>query len=92
MALGSALNMWPFPHDRNLDPNHTTNLFSGHSSFIPTHTMRKMKYIIPALAAIGALLTPSLVSAKKFEGLAKTPPMGWNSWNTFEVNISEELI
>ena len=24
--------------------------------------------------------------------LAKTPPMGWNSWNTFGANISEELI
>ena len=24
--------------------------------------------------------------------LAKTPPMGWNSWNTFAEEISEELI
>ena len=24
--------------------------------------------------------------------LAKTPPMGWNSWNTFGENISEALI
>ncbi|HPE95193.1 MAG TPA: glycoside hydrolase family 27 protein, partial [Bacillota bacterium] len=24
--------------------------------------------------------------------LAKTPPMGWNSWNTFGNNINEELI
>lgn len=24
--------------------------------------------------------------------LAKTPPMGWNSWNTFGTNISEELL
>ncbi len=31
-------------------------------------------------------------SAQKFEGLAPTPPMGWNSWNTFQTNISEELI
>lgn len=29
---------------------------------------------------------------QKFEGLALTPPMGWNSWNTFEVNINEDLI
>ncbi|NDI98408.1 glycoside hydrolase family 27 protein [Flavobacterium sp. LaA7.5] len=28
----------------------------------------------------------------KFEGLAMTPPMGWNSWNTFETNIDEELV
>jgi alpha-galactosidase len=30
--------------------------------------------------------------AQKFQGLAPTPPMGWNSWNTFEVRISERLI
>ena len=24
--------------------------------------------------------------------LAMTPPMGWNSWNTFTWNINEELI
>ncbi len=31
-------------------------------------------------------------SAQKFEGLAPTPPMGWNSWNTFQTNISEKLV
>ncbi len=30
--------------------------------------------------------------AQKFEGLALTPPMGWNSWNTFGVNINEDMI
>lgn len=30
--------------------------------------------------------------AQKFEGLALTPPMGWNSWNTFQTRISEELV
>jgi len=25
-------------------------------------------------------------------GLAKTPPMGWNSWNKFACNVSEKLI
>jgi alpha-galactosidase len=29
---------------------------------------------------------------QKFEGLALTPPMGWNSWNTFQTNISEQLV
>jgi hypothetical protein len=28
----------------------------------------------------------------KSEGLALTPPMGWNSWNIFEVNINEKNI
>jgi alpha-galactosidase len=30
--------------------------------------------------------------AQKFDNLAPTPPMGWNSWNTFQTNISEELV
>jgi alpha-galactosidase len=30
--------------------------------------------------------------AQKFEGLAQTPPMGWNSWNTFAVEINEQLV
>ncbi len=30
--------------------------------------------------------------AQKFEGLALTPPMGWNTWNTFSSNINEALI
>jgi alpha-galactosidase len=30
--------------------------------------------------------------AQKFDALAKTPPMGWNSWNKFQCNVSEQLI
>ncbi|MBC7912818.1 MAG: glycoside hydrolase family 27 protein [Pyrinomonadaceae bacterium] len=29
---------------------------------------------------------------RKFEGLALTPPMGWNSWNKFACNVDEKLI
>ena len=25
----------------------------------------------------------------KYKGLAMTPPMGWNSWNTFGTSIDE---
>lgn len=28
----------------------------------------------------------------KFEGLALTPPMGWNSWNKFACNVDENMI
>lgn len=31
-------------------------------------------------------------SAQKFDQLARTPPMGWNSWNKFACNVSEKLI
>ncbi|HKB92461.1 MAG TPA: glycoside hydrolase family 27 protein [Opitutaceae bacterium] len=30
--------------------------------------------------------------AQKFDGLAPTPPMGWNTWNTFAGNINESLV
>ncbi len=30
--------------------------------------------------------------AQKFSELALTPPMGWNTWNTFAANIHENLI
>ncbi|MEJ2628786.1 MAG: glycoside hydrolase family 27 protein, partial [bacterium] len=35
---------------------------------------------------------PVLIFAQKFDGLALTPPMGWNSWNTFAADIDEDLI
>ncbi len=37
-------------------------------------------------------LPVALIYAQKFEGLAPTPPMGWNSWNTFETKISAKLV
>lgn len=37
-------------------------------------------------------LIASVVNAQKFEKLALTPPMGWNSWNKFGCNINEEII
>lgn len=30
--------------------------------------------------------------SQKNEGLALTPPMGWNSWNTFRCDVNESLI
>ena len=30
--------------------------------------------------------------AQKFDNIALTPPMGWNSWNKFGCNVSEQLI
>jgi alpha-galactosidase len=58
-----------------------------------------MKFSIPAKAAHAIALAASLTflasgtaQAQKFEGLALTPPMGWNSWNTFEIHIDEQLV
>ena len=36
-------------------------------------------------------LCPSLM-AEGMNDLAKTPPMGWNSWNTFRLEINEEVV
>ncbi|WP_404423702.1 glycoside hydrolase family 27 protein [Nibricoccus sp. IMCC34717] len=44
------------------------------------------------LLALTAGLVAVSASAQKFEGLALTPPMGWNTWNTFESHISEQLL
>ncbi len=39
-----------------------------------------------------SLLYTNQLCAQKFENLAPTPPMGWNSWNTFQTNINEQLV
>lgn len=44
------------------------------------------------LAGAFLLLASHSVNAQKFDGLALTPPMGWNSWNKFACDINEELI
>lgn len=35
---------------------------------------------------------PSRDSVRIANGLAATPPMGWNSWNKFACNIDEKII
>lgn len=47
--------------------------------------MRKLLCLLAGLIAV-------TVHAQKFEGLALTPPMGFNTWNTFASNIDEFLI
>ena len=37
-------------------------------------------------------LSVFLAGAQKFDGLALTPPMGWNSWNKFSCDVTESLI
>jgi len=38
------------------------------------------------------ILLVGVAQAQKADGLALTPPMGWNSWNHFGCDIDEELI
>lgn len=37
-------------------------------------------------------LRPSLDPARTANGLALTPPMGWNSWNKFACNVDEKIV
>ena len=58
----------------------------------------KTKLIILLLASTltaGAQMyfgTKKEVPDSVFNALAQTPPMGWNSWNKFGCNVSEQLI
>ena len=42
--------------------------------------------------ALLAMAFGTNASAKKFEQLGQTPPLGWNSWNTFACDVNEKLI
>ena len=48
-------------------------------------TMKKL--LLPLLAPVFLLSA----IAQKFEHLAQTPPMGWNSWNCFAQEVSADL-
>jgi len=49
-----------------------------------------------ALICIGILTilgwSNCFATADGWESLAQTPPMGWNSWNTFRLEINEDLV
>jgi alpha-galactosidase len=47
--------------------------------------------LLSALAALALLFSPRPSRAWD-NGLALTPPLGWNSWNKFHCNVSEDLI
>lgn len=48
--------------------------------------------IAAALALLACGGPTGSAQAAKYEELAQTPPMGWNSWNTFACDINEQLI
>jgi alpha-galactosidase len=51
----------------------------------------KMRYLT-GLVPLSLLALTAMPLCALDNGLAKTPPMGWNSWNKFGCNVSEELI
>lgn len=54
---------------------------------------KKLSFLMFCLVAVSIFL---FLVSKSFhaldDGLALTPPMGWNSWNKFGCNVSEKLI
>jgi len=50
--------------------------------------------LIAILLALGIVWSNGALAAQSAPGrsLAQTPPMGWNSWNKFACNVSEQLI
>ncbi len=51
-----------------------------------------MKILKIASVLFAFSLLAGTSQAQKFEGVSDTPAMGWNSWNTFDCDVSEELI
>jgi alpha-galactosidase len=49
-----------------------------------------MKKLLPLAALLFAFSVTNVHAHDN--GLAKTPPMGWNSWNKFGCNVSEKLV
>ena len=45
----------------------------------------------PVLALV-LLVTPGGAASALDDGLARTPPMGWNSWNALRLDINEDLV
>ena len=55
----------------------------------------KMRRALPALFFCLLLFVTAVVAQEKpspSANLALTPPMGWNSWNKFACNVSEDMI
>ncbi len=49
--------------------------------------MKNRNILVVIIAIMG-----TVSYGQKFEGLALTPPMGWNSWNHFACNVDENMI
>ncbi|MDX3193049.1 ricin-type beta-trefoil lectin domain protein [Streptomyces sp. MN03-5084-2B] len=54
--------------------------------------MRRALAIAAAVTAATAAASIASPATALENGLARTPPMGWNTWNTFECTINETLV
>src|SRR6201984_1248233 len=51
-----------------------------------------MKQLILLIALCSSLIAPSAGQTDISKGLALIPPMGWNTWNKFGCDVSDELV
>ena len=54
--------------------------------------MNKNRIFLFVIFLVAASVCPAQDAAAPSRNLALTPPMGWNSWNKFACNVSEEMI
>jgi len=54
--------------------------------------MNTLVRLAALLALLASLFAMAPAQAQKFDELAQTPPLGWNSWNKFGCDVSEQLI
>jgi alpha-galactosidase len=47
---------------------------------------------IAAFVVLAAVVLSPVRAAALDNGVARTPPMGWNSWNKFQCNVTESLV
>jgi alpha-galactosidase len=59
-----------------------------------TEAHKKMKTRLPIVVALTVLLSGAMFAEDNAvsKGLAPTPPMGFNTWNKFACNVSDELV
>ncbi len=60
--------------------------------FTRTRSLSLAVVALVALTSISARFSSSPFTPRLDNGLARTPPMGWNSWNKFGCNVSDKLI
>jgi alpha-galactosidase len=51
-----------------------------------------MKHLLYSMTIVLLLCSCTVARAQKFEHLADTPAMGWNSWNKFTDYINEDIV
>jgi alpha-galactosidase len=68
--------------------------WARHNNYNKFYNLLIMKQTIlkTGFSLVLIILCSIALHAQKFEGLALTPPMGWNSWNHFACDINEQII